>query len=98
VQREVLRVVDRGLHSQGAALFQVGLGLGGPVVDLQLGGDVAGDDLGGEPARCLVRSPVDDPAVDHQRDPLGPTEIEMGADGGFEPCPSPAGLVEHGGV
>lgn len=54
VHGEVLGV---GLDAQGAAFFQVGLGLGGLVVDLQLGGDVAGDDLGGRtvPGSCVDR-------------------------------------------
>ena len=60
VHGEVVSVVDRRFHPQSPALFEVGLGLGGLVVDLQLGGDVTGDDLGGEPSRRLVPAPVDD--------------------------------------
>ncbi len=67
-------------------------------MDLELGGDVAGDDLGGEAPRGLVLAPVDDRAVDEQGDPFGAAEVEMVSDGGLEPGPGPAGLVEHRGV
>jgi hypothetical protein len=63
VDGEVAGVVDGRLHPQRPSFFQVGLGLGRLVVDLQLGGDVAADDLGGEPAGGLVLAPVDDLAV-----------------------------------
>ena len=54
VDGEVVGVVDRRLDPQGPALFEVGLGLGRLVVDLQLGGDVTGDHLGGETSRRLA--------------------------------------------
>ena len=60
-------------------------------MDLELGGDVGGDDLGGKAPRGLVRAAVDHRAVDDQADPLGPAEVEMGADGGLEPGPGPRG-------
>jgi hypothetical protein len=77
VKGEVTGVVDRGLDPEGPALLQVGLRLGGLVVDLQLGGDVRGDDLGGETPGRLVAPFVDDLAVDDDRYPLGASEIEM---------------------
>lgn len=52
----------------------------------------------GEPSRGLVSTAVDDLAVDHERDPLGTSEIEMAADGRLEPGPGTPGLIEHGGV
>jgi hypothetical protein len=98
VHGEIVGVVHSGFHSEGSAFFQVGLGLGGAVVDLQLGGDVSGDDFGGEAPRGLELGPIEDSAVDDQGDLVGSAQVQVAADGGLEPGPGPAGLVEHGGV
>jgi len=67
-------------------------------VDLELGGDVGGDDLGGKAPRGLALAAVDHRPVHDQADPLGPAEVQVGADGGLEPGPGAPWLVEHGGI
>ena len=46
----------------------------------------------------LNRPRLTHPAIDQQRDLLGAAEVEVVADGGLEPGPGPAGLVEDRGV
>jgi hypothetical protein len=60
-----------------------------------LRGDVAGDDLGAEASGRLEAAPIDHLEVDEEGHPLGTTEVEVIADGGFEPSPGPARPVEY---
>ena len=91
---EIGGIVDRRLHPDTVEILEVRLGLGRPVVDLDMGIDAGGDDLGAEGPRGARRHPP----VEHQRHLLGVTDIEMVADRGVEPRSPVTGTVEDRGV
>lgn len=83
---------------RGAAFFQVGLGAGGLVADLDAGSGAGGDDLGGERAGRLVLAPQFELPTEDDLDPVGSAEVDVVADGGLEPGTTGGGPVEHCGV
>src|SRR6266516_5173404 len=83
---KVAGVIDGGLHPQGPTLLEVGLDLGGPVVDLQVRVDVGGDQAGLK----TPRGSGADAAVHDQADLVGSAKIQVLADGRLKP--GPAGL------
>jgi hypothetical protein len=88
---EVGWVVDHGLDPQRAAFFEVLLGAGVFVADVDGDIDAAGDDPGGEDAGRRRQ----DPPAEDQLELFGAAQIKVVGDQRFEERPSVARSIEH---